>query len=63
MTNTIMTSHTIGISQAGGIMDVSYCIVYGNAVDFVVGGSSFFTDVVTVNPLFMNPAAGDYHLA
>ena len=62
ITNTIITSHTIGIQQAGGTTTQNYNLFFGNTSNIVgtVGGG---TGQVNANPLFVNPAAHNYHLA
>ena len=61
ITNTIVVGHAIGISNSGGFISQDYNLFYGNGADTqgaVTGGANSFT----ADPLFLNPAAGDYHL-
>ena len=61
LTNTIIASHTIGISRAGGTVNENFNLFFGNALNraggILTGASSLFGD-----PRFANPWADDYHL-
>ncbi len=61
VTNTIVTSHTVGISSTGMTYQ-NYNLFFGNGSDWsgLVAGA---TANVYANPSFINPAAGNYHLA
>jgi hypothetical protein len=62
--DTIITSHTIGISRTAGTLTADYNLYFGNVVTqsgtTLPGGH----DVVGLDPLFVNPTAGidNYHL-
>jgi len=63
LTDTILSNYTLGISVAGGSAAVeNFNLFYGNtansAGNVTHGGSS----LIGQNPLFVNPAGGDYHL-
>ena len=61
ITNTILTSHTIGINNSGAIVTQDYNLFFGNGTDAqgaIAGGANS----VTGNPRFIDPPHGDYHL-
>jgi hypothetical protein len=60
VTNTIVTSHTIGINSTG-LTYQNYNLFSGNSTDWsgLVAGSA---GTVFADPGFVNPAAGNYHL-
>jgi len=60
ITDTIVASYTTGITVAGGSANDNYNLFFGNGTD--TAGTSGGTHDVHGNPLFVNPAAGDYHL-
>jgi fibronectin-binding autotransporter adhesin len=62
ITDTIITSHTVGIKQTAGALLLNADLFFGNSVSVVLGGSYVISGVVTTDPKFINPAAYDYHL-
>jgi predicted outer membrane repeat protein len=63
VTDTIITSHTIGISQTGGILYYISSLMYSTFTDFVYGGTLTTTGFFVDDPHFANPGIGDYRLA
>jgi len=62
ITDTIVASYSVGISQTAGIVHEDYNLFFGNGSNLagsVVSGAHHPTG----DPLFVNPAAGDYHLS
>lgn len=61
ITNTIVTSHSIGIQRAGGLVYEDYNLFSGDAVNTIgtVGGGNSFTGA----PAFIDSSSDDYHLA
>lgn len=60
LTNTIIASHTIGISNTGGVVYEDYNLFFNtvtNTISVTSGGHSFNGD-----PRFVDPARDDYHL-
>jgi hypothetical protein len=60
LTNTIIASHTIGISNTGGTVYEDYNLFFGNITNTVgvtSGGHSLVGD-----PKFVDPLNGDYHV-
>jgi uncharacterized repeat protein (TIGR01451 family)/CSLREA domain-containing protein len=60
VTNTIIASHTTGISRTTGIVNEDYNLFYGNTIDranVAAGANSLNGD-----PAFVSPALADYHL-
>jgi predicted outer membrane repeat protein len=62
ITDTIITSHTVGIRQTTGTLFLNTDLFFGNSLNVVLGGSYVISGVVTTDPKFINPAAYDYHL-
>ena len=62
ITDTIITSHTVGISRTSGTVYADYNLFYGNTVNKAgaIGGG---THDQGGDPRFSDPAADDYHLA
>ncbi len=61
ITNTIIASHTIGISQTAGTVYENYNLFFGNTTNksgTITGG----TNDIIGNPQFVNPTGNDYHL-
>lgn len=61
ITNTIVTSHTVGINNTGASVQQDFNLFYGNATDtqgVVSGGSNSLNS----DPLFVDPSGYDYHL-
>lgn len=60
--NTLITSHTIGISNTGGIITQDYNLFFGNGADTQgpVGGGVH--NVTGGDPWFIAPAQDNYHL-
>lgn len=61
ITNTLIASHTIGISNTGGTVMQDYNLFFGNGANtqgIVSGGANN----VTGDPKFVNPTSDDYHL-
>ena len=62
ITNTLVTSHAVGIQRSGGTVHEDYNLFFGNGANLsgaVAGGSHSLTG----DPLFVAPGAGDYRLA
>jgi predicted outer membrane repeat protein len=61
ITNTIIVSHTIAISNTGGMVYEDYNLFFGSVINTVGvitdGGHSFISD-----PKFVDPFNGDFHL-
>jgi predicted outer membrane repeat protein len=60
LTDTLIASHTIGISNTGGLVTEDYNLFFGNITDTVgvtSGGHSLIG-----NPRFVDPLHDDYHL-
>jgi len=61
ITNTIMVSHSVGLSATmGTTASIEAILLYGNGIDFGGAGSITYTMVITGTPGF---AADGYHLA
>lgn len=61
VTNTIITSHTVGISNTAGMVSQDYNLFFGNGsnmADTITGGMHS----VVSDPKFTDPAGDDYHL-
>ncbi len=65
--NTIIISQTVGMYVKGdvikNIVNADGLLWYGNAANTSGEGTLFLANEYTGDPLFVNPAAGDYHLA
>ena len=61
ITNTIVASHTVGISNTGGVAYQNYNLFFGNTTPYMgtIGG----TNNTSGDPKFVNPAGDDYHLS
>jgi predicted outer membrane repeat protein len=62
ITNTIVTSHTVGINRAAGTVNEDYNLFFGNTTDkngTISGGTH---DIAGSNPSFVNPALDNYHI-
>jgi hypothetical protein len=63
VTDTIVASYTVGISQTGGLLSADYDLFFTATPTQTSGGTmSWGSHNLNANPLFVNPAAGDYHL-
>ncbi|MBU1751107.1 MAG: right-handed parallel beta-helix repeat-containing protein [Chloroflexi bacterium] len=64
-TNTIIFGHNVGISvEAGSIVKLQGTLWYSNTTNWNGAGTvNPGTVNVYENPVFVNPAAGDYHIA
>jgi predicted outer membrane repeat protein len=62
--DTIMVSHSFGISRTAGTLTADYNLYFGNVINLVGTTLPVSHDVVGLDPLFVNPASGidDYHL-
>jgi len=63
MTDTIVSNYAVGISVTSGSATQNFNLFYGNTANTagsVTGGANSLTGQ---NPLFANPAGGDYHLS
>jgi hypothetical protein len=64
ITDTIIASYTIGISQTGGLLNTDYDLFFTATPTQTAGGTlNWGLHNLKVNPRFVNPAAGDYHLS
>jgi hypothetical protein len=61
ITNSIIASHTIGISLTAGTANEDYNLFFGNGTDRI-GGVSGGAHAVSGDPRFANPPELDYHL-
>ena len=63
MTNTILVSHTIGITVAAGCTATLEATLWSNGTDWASPGT-ILTGTVNVwgDPAFLDPAGGDYHI-
>lgn len=61
ITNTIIASHTIGISRTTGIVNENFNLLFANATDRVAG-IAIGANTIYGNPAFAQPGADDYHL-
>lgn len=61
ITDTIIASHTVAISQTEGTVYQDYNLFFGNTSD-LAGAISGGTHNVTGDPLFVNTAADNYHI-
>jgi hypothetical protein len=62
ITNTIIASHTVGISQTMGTVYQDYNLFFGNTTD-LAGAISGGGHNASGNPLFAKPTANDYHIS
>jgi hypothetical protein len=58
--NSIIASHTVGLKNAAGLVTSDYNVYFGNETDVV--GVVTQSNIETLDPLFVDPAAGDYRL-
>ncbi len=64
ITNTVIANYTVGISQTGGILSADYDLFFTATPTQTSGGTmNWGSHNLNANPQFVNPAAGDYHLA
>ncbi len=61
ITNTIIASHTIGISRTNGIVNENFNLLFANVTDRVAGITAG-ANTVYGNPAFAQPGADNYHL-
>lgn len=61
ITNTIVTGHAVGISSTGTAVFQNFNLFFGNGVD-TLGTVSGGPNSLVGDPLFLDPAGGDYHL-
>jgi predicted outer membrane repeat protein len=63
LTNTIIASYTVGISQTGGILNTDYNLFFTATPTQTTGGTlNWGLSNRQANPRFVNPAAGNYRL-
>ena len=62
ITNTIIAGHAVGINNASATVFQDYNLFYENGAD-ISGTVSGGTNSLAGDPLFLDPAAGNYHLA
>jgi hypothetical protein len=63
LTNTILVSHAVGITVAGGSTAVmNGTLWYGNATNWGGAGTLTHTEDYTGDPAFVDPGTGDYHI-
>src|SRR5690606_37046699 len=58
ITDTIVASYTAGIQNGGGTVASDYNFLYNSPTTIDIGSHS----ITGIDPLFVDPAAGDYHL-
>lgn len=61
ITNTIIASHTIGISRTSGIVNENFNLLFANVTDRVAGIAAG-ASTIYANPAFAQPGADNYHL-
>jgi predicted outer membrane repeat protein len=61
ITNTIVTSHAVGISNTNASVQQDFNLFFGNATD-IQGSVSGGTNNLFGDPLFVDPAQDDYHI-
>jgi predicted outer membrane repeat protein len=61
ITNTILVSHTVGISVTGGTVTQDYNLFFGNGAD-TLGVVSGGANSVAGDPSFVDPSSDNYHL-
>lgn len=59
--NVIITDHAVGLDVNQGFVAVNNALFHANGQD-IAGDVAAESDRVTGDPLFVNPAGGDYHL-
>ena len=62
LTNTILVSHTIGISVENGNTATLQTTLWGNEMDWGGIGAIIRYDDLWGDPAFVNPVGGDYHI-
>ena len=62
ITDTVIVSHSIGISRTAGSVYEDYNLFFGNTSN-TTGSVLSGVHGLSANPAFVNPAAGDYHLS
>jgi hypothetical protein len=63
LTNTILVSHTVGISvAAGSTATLNGTLWYGNGADMGGAGTIHHSGDVSGDPAFVDPDHGDYHI-
>jgi hypothetical protein len=63
LTNTVLVSHSVGISVALGSMAIlESTLWHGNIIDRDGAGTIGHNDDYTGNPVFEDPNAGNYHI-
>jgi hypothetical protein len=63
LTNTILASHTTGITVAAGITaTMNGMLWYSNTANWGGAGTLTHTGDYTGNPAFVDPDRGDYHI-
>lgn len=64
ITDTIIAGYTVGISQTGGLLSADYDLFFTTTPTQTAGGTMVWgPHNLSGDPLFVDPAAGDYHLA
>jgi len=69
MTNTILVSHTVGITVAAGCTATLESTLWGGGTPWANGSNTGGSGTINTNhdydgnPVFVNPNAGDYHIA
>jgi hypothetical protein len=64
ITNTIIASYTVGISQTGGLLNADYNLFFTATPTQTSGGTmNWGSHNLNANPRFVKPAAGNYHLS
>jgi hypothetical protein len=64
ITDTIIAGYTVGISQTAGTLSADYDLFFTTTPTQTSGGTmNWGSHNLGANPRFVNPAAGDYHLA
>jgi predicted outer membrane repeat protein len=64
ITNTIITNYLYGVKMNSGTLNVDYDLYFNNQSNVISYGGVFISGLHCLegDPLFVNPAIGDYHL-
>ncbi|MEP7359543.1 MAG: hypothetical protein ABI847_19985, partial [Anaerolineales bacterium] len=62
ITDSIITSYTIGISNTGGFVKEGNNLYFANGTNLLGASTNTGPDVTGADPLYRSPAAGNYHL-
>ncbi|MHB9032115.1 MAG: choice-of-anchor Q domain-containing protein [Anaerolineae bacterium] len=63
LANNIINNYAVGVEATNSTVTFDYNLVNGGSDSHHTGGSFLWMGTLTGDPLFVNPAAGDYHLS